>query len=225
MAQAPAITIDGPSGTGKSTIAQMIADKIGFTYLDSGSLYRALAWHVIDKKIDITNLDALQRGIAPVKVALGQDGSVHCDGQDISEAIRVEDIGMMASKISAIPLIRKHLLELQRDQRRSPGLVTDGRDMGTVVFPDAEIKIYLTASAEERAKRRFNQLKEKGIDGNLREIEKELNIRDQQDSERSISPLKPADDAIIIDTSSLEMHQVFDEVLKEVRSRLHLAGV
>lgn len=225
MAQAPAITIDGPSGTGKSTIAQKIADTLGFTYLDSGSLYRALGWLVVQSHIDINNQDALQQGIESAKIVLKQGGRVFCDGQDISDAIRAEGIGMMASKVSAIPLVRKHLLQLQRDQRQPPGLITDGRDMGTVVFPDAEVKFFLTASAHVRAERRYNQLKAKGISGNLREIEEELNIRDQQDSERSISPLKPADDALIIDTSDMGFEQVFSDVLNHIRSRLKLTGV
>ncbi len=225
MTQAPAITIDGPSGTGKSTIAKMISQQLNFTYLDSGSLYRALAFLVFQHHTDIDDSNALERCINAASIELRGSGQILCDGLDVSQAIRAEEVGMMASKISANPLVRHRLLQLQRDQRRLPGLVTDGRDMGTVVFPDAQVKIYLTASAAERAKRRFKQLKEKGIDANLREIEKELNIRDRQDSERSISPLKPADDALIIDTSLMEKQQVFDDIMKNIRSRLQLTSV
>ena len=220
MSQAAVITLDGPSGTGKSTIAKLVAEALGFLYLDSGALYRALAWVVLQQSIDVNNKDALQRCINAAEVELADDGRVLCDGVDVSQAIRHEDVGMLASKISANPLVRKRLLQLQHDQRRAPGLVTDGRDMGTVVFPDAEVKFYLTASADERAKRRFNQLKEKGNSGSLREIEEELNIRDRQDSERSVSPLKPAADAVEIDTSQLDVQRVFDQVMKVTRSRL-----
>ncbi len=220
MTNAITITLDGPSGTGKSTIAKLLAEQLGFTYLDSGSLYRALAWLVIQQHIDVDNNDALLRCITPACIELSKSGKVRCNGQDISDAIRQEGVGMMASKISANPLVRKRLLGLQRDQKQPPGIVTDGRDMGTVVFPEAEVKFYLTASSHERAKRRFNQLKEKGIDGNLRDIEEELNIRDQQDSERSICPLRPADDAHIIDTSEMGTQQVFDDIVTIIRSCL-----
>ena len=220
MSQIAVITLDGPSGTGKSTIAKMVAQDLGFLYLDSGALYRALAWAVMQHGVDIKNQDAFQRCINTAEIILTNNGHIMCDSVDVSEAIRQEDVGMVASAISANPLVRKRLLQLQHNQRRAPGLVTDGRDMGTVVFPDAQVKFFLTASPEERAKRRFNQLKEKGNNGSLREIEEELNIRDRQDSERSISPLKPAADAIEINTSKLDVQHVFDEVMKITRSRL-----
>lgn len=220
MSEAVVITLDGPSGTGKSTVAKRVAKDLGFLYLDSGALYRALAWAVLQQSIDPSDNDALQQCINAAQVTLTDSGQVLCDGVDVSQAIREEGVGMMASTISANPLVRKRLLQLQHDQARPPGLVTDGRDMGTVVFPKATVKFYLTASAAERAKRRFNQLKEKGNGGSLREIEEELNIRDRQDSERAISPLKPAADAIELDTSQLDVQQVFDDVMKVIRSRI-----
>ncbi|PHQ80656.1 MAG: cytidylate kinase [Coxiella sp. (in: Bacteria)] len=215
----PVITIDGPSGTGKGTLSSQLAEALGFATLDSGSLYRALAWTVIRDKIDITKQDALQRCINAAKIELVND-RLMCDGDDITGQIRNPTISMMASKISANTLVRKRLLQLQRDQAKLPGLVTDGRDMGTVVFPEAMIKIYLTASPEACAKRRYKQLKAKGNDVNLREIEEEMITRDRQDSERAESPLKPADDAITIDTSDMGIQETFDKVLALIRSRL-----
>ena len=220
MTQAAVVTLDGPSGTGKSTIAKRLAQELGFLYLDSGALYRALAWAVIQEQVDPSLQDALIRCINAAQISLTDDGRVLCNDVDVTSAIREEAVGMMASKISANPLVRKRLLQLQHDQQRPPGLVTDGRDMGTVVFPNALVKFYLQASPDERAKRRFNQLKAQGISVSLREIETELLTRDRQDSERSVSPLKPAADAVQIDTSDLSEQQVFDQVMKVTRSRL-----
>lgn len=217
--QAPVITIDGPSGTGKGTLAAQLAAALGFTWLDSGALYRALAYATLQNNIDITNIDALRRCINAAEIKL-EGQQVRCNEVDISAEIRKEGVGMRASQISANPLVRERLLQIQRDQRRLPGLITDGRDMGTVVFPDATVKIFLTADAKVRAKRRFNQLKEKGIDVSLPRIEKELNMRDQADSNRDLSPLKADDDAIIVDTSKQSVDQVFNDVIKIIRPRL-----
>ena len=215
----PVITIDGPSGTGKGTVSAMLAQELGFFFLDSGMLYRALAWAVLKQEVDITDDQALQHCIDGVRIGLSEQ-ELYCNDSEISGEIRQEAIGLMASKISAKPLVRQRLLQLQRDQRRAPGLVTDGRDMGTVVFPDATLKIFLTASSDERAKRRFNQLKQKGNDVSLREVKEELDLRDRQDRERSISPLQPADDAIIIDTTAMSVQAVLVEVLSLVRRRI-----
>lgn len=219
IAKAPVITIDGPSGTGKGTLASLLAEKLGFAHLDSGALYRALAWAVTTQQIDEYESDAFEQCINQASVRLDGD-QVFCNGHDVSLAIRQEAIGNLASTISSKPLVRKRLLQLQREQRHWPGLVTDGRDMGTVVFPDATVKVFLTASSEERAKRRHKQLKMRGIDVSLREIEAEMNNRDQQDRTRDISPLRPASDAIHIDTTDLDIHAVFDAVMSAVRPHL-----
>ena len=152
-AHSPVITIDGPSGTGKGTVSAMLAKELGYFFLDSGMLYRALAWAVLKQGVDVDDEQALQRCVDSAKIGLSEQ-ELYCNDVEISGEIRQEAIGLMASKISAKPLVRQRLLQLQRDQRRLPGLVTDGRDMGTVVFPDATLKIFLTASSEERAKRR-----------------------------------------------------------------------
>lgn len=218
--KAPVITIDGPSGTGKGTLALRLADELKFAYLDSGALYRALAWAVTTQQIKEYDGDAFEQCINQANVRLG-DKQVWCNGHDVSLAIRQEAIGNLASTISANPLVRKRLLQLQRAQRHWPGLITDGRDMGTVVFPEATVKIFLTASAEARAKRRYNQLKTRGIDVSLREIEADLNNRDEQDRTRSISPLQPASDAIHIDTTQLDSEAVFDLVMKTIKPYLN----
>ncbi len=222
-AMIPVITIDGPSGTGKGTLAHRLAKKLGFFCLDSGALYRGLAWAVLQGTIDIEKQEALERCINSVDIKL-KDGLVICNEVDVSADIRRADVSMMASKIAANPLVRKRLMELQRQQRQEPGLVTDGRDMGTVVFPDAIIKIFLTATAKERALRRYKQLKEKKIDVSLPNIEEELNIRDRQDAERAVSPLKPADDAIVVDTTDMSADQVFQRILDIVSTHNPLTG-
>jgi cytidylate kinase len=219
----PVITIDGPSGTGKGTIAERLAETLGFANLDSGALYRSLAWALDTQHISLDNAVEFQHCLEKTQVSL--DGArVLCNGRDVSTAIRQEKVGNLASVISANPLVRQRLLELQRAQRQWPGLVTDGRDMGTVVFPDAAVKIFLTASAKERARRRYKQLKAGGLDVSLRDIELEMNNRDRQDSERDISPLCAADDAVIIDTTALDVEAVFDKVIKIVRSHLSMQG-
>lgn len=225
----PVITIDGPSGTGKGTIAALLAEKLGFHLLDSGALYRALAWAVLHKKINPEEGPELSAMLDEVDLEL-RAGSpteapeIWCEGQDISQVIREEAVGNMASKIAALPIIREHLLKYQRMMRHEPGLIADGRDMGSVVFPDADVKFYLDASAEIRAERRFNQLKEKGIDASLRDIHEDLVERDYRDEHRAISPMKAMPDMIRIDTSSLDIETVYEEVMGKLRERLQLTN-
>ena len=214
----PIITIDGPSGTGKGTLCHRLAAHLGWHFLDSGAIYRVLAYAALAKGLsvmDTTHLVSLAHGLS---LRFQADDSetmrVWLDDNDISTAIRTEACGQAASQMAAIPEVRQALLARQRAFAVSPGLVTDGRDMGTVVFPEAQLKIYLYASTEERAQRRFLQLKESGNDVSLAQVVDELVLRDARDTERSHSPLKPADDAVLIDTTGLTIVQVYHNVLE-----------
>lgn len=214
----PVITLDGPSGTGKGTLCHMLANHLGWHVLDSGCLYRVLAYAARQKGIAFENIDQLVELACKLDLNFETDphlqSRVLLDGQNVFDAIRSESCGQDASRIAVIPEVRQALLERQRAFARHPGLVTDGRDMGTVVFPDALLKIYLFASAEVRAQRRYLQLKEKGIDVSLAQVVDELNQRDERDTARLHAPLKPADDSVFVDTSGLTIVQAFDNVLK-----------
>lgn len=219
----PVLTLDGPSGVGKGTICLMVAKKLGWHILDSGSLYRLLALSAGDD-VDLNNvtqLAELARDMQIEYVTSGDALGIYLRGENVSEAIRTEATGVLASKVAAIPEVRQALLDKQKAFAKAPGLVADGRDMGTTVFPDAELKIFLTASAEERAKRRHKQLKDKGIDANLSQLTVELRERDERDSTRSASPLLAADDAIVIDTTSLDIDQVYSKVMRFVEQRFN----
>lgn len=220
----PVITLDGPSGTGKGTICHMLGEHLHWNILDSGAIYRVLAYAVRKRNIDFAQITtiadiarALNLQFKSVKSGVPQ---VILDGMDISKAIRTEQCGQDASIIAPFPEIRAALLERQRAFAKPPGLVTDGRDMGTVVFPDAKLKLYLDASPEERAKRRYLQLKDSKINVSLAQVVEELAKRDHRDTARSLAPLKPAADAISIDTTGLNIVQVFDNVLKLVQDHL-----
>jgi len=213
------LTIDGPSGAGKGTVSRLIAQQLEWHYLDSGAIYRALA-------LELTEKDVLHDSITEiVEVALamdlvfesGEEQLVILNGQDITDLLVLESTGNAASKIATIPEVRAALLQKQRDFKQAAGLVADGRDMGTVVFPEAKYKVFLTASALTRAERRYKQLKLKGIDANLSKITTDIQERDQRDSERQISPLIPAPDAVYIDSSNLSIQAVVEEVLSLVR--------
>lgn len=223
MTPIPIITIDGPSGSGKGTIAQLLAKKLHWHFLDSGVLYRVIGWAVLNEQIDPTDLNALQNLINHIKIEMkvseiGNDPHIFCNNQEVTSEIRSEACSQMASITSAIPVVRAALLECQREMRKMPGLVTDGRDMGTVVFPDAILKFYITASLDERANRRYNQLKANGKNVSLRDIHRELQVRDERDQSRAISPTKPADDAEIIDTTHLTIDDVLQLVLQRART-------
>jgi cytidylate kinase len=220
--QAPVVTIDGAGGTGKGSAGHMLAKMLGWHLLDSGVLYRVLAMAAMKHHVDVDNEPVLEvlathLDIQFIEGHLGLPPRVLLDNEDVTDAIRTETMGNAASKMGALPLVRIALLERQRDFRKLPGLVTDGRDMGTIVFPDAEVKVFLTASAAERARRRHIQLKEKGINVNLGDLIDELRERDKRDSERTTAPLRPAEDAVIIDTDVLTIEQVVEQILSEVK--------
>jgi len=223
VTEVPVITIDGPGGSGKGTISQTIAGEIGWHFLDSGALYRLLALVAIQEGIALDDRRGLTAAAETLDAEFSVDGSdsIMLKGIDVSKEIRSEKVGNVASQVAAVPEVRQALLGRQRDFRRPPGLVADGRDMGSVVFTDAVVKIYLTASIEERAKRRYKQLIEKGLGANLQNIREEIAERDARDSGRAVAPLKPASDAILIDTSELSV----DRTLARVREVIHAAGV
>ncbi len=221
----PIITIDGPSGAGKGTIAQAIARELEWNILDSGSLYRLTALAASKEGLSLDNEEAIEklaRGLAVKFESMPQGLKILLKGEDVTEAIREEQVGMMASKVAAMEGVREALLARQRDFAKAPGLVADGRDMGTTVFPDALLKVFMTASAEERAQRRYKQLKEKGIDVNIAALVEDLKLRDEQDANRKVSPLKPADDAIFLDTTSMSIEQVTEQLLELARQRFSL---
>lgn len=211
----PVITIDGPSGSGKGTIARMLADRFGFHCLDSGALYRLLGLAAERAGVTTSMIEQLV-AIASAMQAEFQRERVLLNGEDVTLAIRSEQAGNAASRVAAVPEVRQALLQWQRDYAREPGLVADGRDMGTVVFPRAGVKIYLTASPEERARRRHNQLKEKGLSANLADLVAEIRERDERDTNRSTAPLLPAPDALILESTSLSIKEVLEQVIGNV---------
>jgi cytidylate kinase len=211
----PVLAIDGPGGAGKGTVSRLLAASLGWHYLDSGALYRILALAASRQGVDLTD-EARVAALAPdlaIRFGTGNDDGVWLDGEEVSAHIRHEDAGTMASVVAALPAVRQALLLRQRAFRQPPGLVADGRDMGTVVFTDAAQKVFLTASAEERADRRYKQLIAKGIDVNIGDLLADINARDARDSNRAVAPLRPADDATVIDTTRLGIAQVVDQVL------------
>lgn len=226
IAPAPVIAIDGPSGSGKGTVAGLLAKKLGWGLLDSGALYRLLAFAARNHGVDLTNEEAMKVLAAHLDVqfvAKGEGQRIVLEGEDVTDAIRNEQIGAGASQVAALPAVREALLQRQRAFQEMPGLVADGRDMGTVVFPGAPLKVFLTASAEERARRRYLQLKAKGDDVNLASLLDEIRARDERDTQRAVAPLKPAADAILLDSTELSIEQVLERILSEVAIR-DLAG-
>ncbi|MDQ2078055.1 (d)CMP kinase [Marinimicrobium sp. ABcell2] len=216
---AQVVTIDGPSGSGKGTLSQLLAQNLNFHLLDSGALYRLVALAAISQGVDPQAQDKVAELAANLDVEFdvsGKDMRIRLAGRDVTAAIRTEEVSRVASIVAALPPVRNALLQRQRDFRQAPGLVADGRDMGTMVFPDAEVKIFLTASPEARAERRYKQLQERGEWVDMAQLVEDIRTRDQRDSERSVSPLKPADDAYILDSTDMSIGQVLAAMLARV---------
>lgn len=224
----PVITIDGASGTGKGTVSQLLATRLGWKLLDSGALYRVLALAAIRHRVEFNNEKALEVLAEHLDVQfIAQENclaKIILEGEVVTDIIRDEPMGNAASIVAAYPAVRAALLSRQRAFREAPGLVADGRDMGTVVFPDAEFKFFLTASPEERAQRRYAQLKAKGKNVNLSDLLEELQERDQRDQNRVVAPLKPAVDAVCINTDHLTAEQVLNSILEEIQKKKALAA-
>ncbi len=219
----PIVTVDGPGGAGKGTISGLLARHLGWHILDSGALYRVLAWQALEKKVALDNereLSDLARTL-PVRFVQDENGmpQVLLNGQEISAELRTESCGTAASRVAALCSVREALLQRQRDFHSAPGLVADGRDMGTVVFPDAGVKVYLTASLEERAKRRHKQLKEKGVEISIDALFREIAERDERDCNRKVAPLKPAEDAVLVDCSDMSIDEVLNLILNLVTKK------
>ena len=219
----PVIAVDGPSGVGKGMVVRGLAQRLGWHRLDSGALYRILALAAQRAGIDLADLDAVAAQARTLDIEFGGDGeddeSIHVNGVDLVADVRAESTGGLASRIATAPVVRAALLKRQRDFRRPPGLIADGRDMGTVVFPDAELKIFLTASPEERARRRAQQLSARGQVVRLADLSAEIRARDERDRNRAVAPLVPAPDAVEIDTSSLNPAQVFERIDELLKTR------
>jgi CMP/dCMP kinase len=217
MNDVPVIAIDGPSASGKGTIASRVARALGFHYLESGALYRVLA--LVSLREDTLDEARLAELAARMDVAF-HDGEVLLEDEDVSDKVRSEMCGIRASEVARLPGVRQALMRRQRAFRRPPGLVADGRDMATVVFPDAGLKIFLTARPEVRAERRYKQLKEKGIDANLRALSRDLQERDERDTRRAVAPLVPAPDSQVLDSSALSIEQVAERILTLYREKV-----
>lgn len=214
------IAIDGPGAAGKSTISKLLAKELGYAYLDTGAMYRCCAHEAFVNNIDIENETALEKMMNEIKIDFDADGRVYLNDQDVSEVIRTNENGMRASKISQKPIVRKKLVDLQRKIASNKGYIMDGRDIGTVVLPNAELKIYLIASVESRAQRRYKEIIAKGLTADFDEISKDLIQRDYQDMNREVSPLKKADDAVEVDTSDMTIQEVVDCILSLINKVL-----
>lgn len=213
------ITIDGPAGSGKSTVSKVLARKLGYVYLDTGALYRALAYKALKLRIaldDVVSLEGLCSGTKVVLKNIDGQVKVYVDGEDVGDKIRMEEVGLAASKISTFSIVRQSLLHLQREAGAQGGIVAEGRDMASVVFPQADYKFYLDAAVEERINRRLNELLGRGKHADYRTIEQDMLLRDKQDTQREIAPLKPTDDAVVIDSTDLSVTEVVEKIIQQI---------
>jgi len=220
----PVVAIDGPGGSGKGTVSRRLASQLSWHFLDSGALYRLISVAAMERGIPVTDEEALAglaRGLNVEFRLAADEASILLDGAPVSGKLRSEAVSAFASRVAAVPAVRAALVERQRAFRKAPGLVADGRDMGTVIFPDAELKIFLTASVEERARRRYKQLKEKGESVTLPRLFREIEKRDERDRTRPVAPLRPAEDAHIIDSTDLSVDEVLKKVIKLLEN-IHL---
>lgn len=223
MSEIPVVAIDGPSGVGKGTVSMRLAETLGWHFMDSGVFYRVLGFAALNESLPLDDAHALAGRARKLNVRFEHQGGrcrVLLDGEAVSGKLRTEVTGSAASQVAALPPVREALLALQRSFRAPPGLVADGRDMGTVVFPDAPLKLFLDASAEERARRRFRQLKEAGENASLTSLLQEIEARDARDRNRKVAPLRPAEDAVLIDTTELSVDAVYRRVRTLVEQRL-----
>lgn len=224
------IAIDGPAASGKSTAAYLLAKKLGFIYLDTGAMYRALTWKALDENIDIENEDSLSRLAKKVKIKIypqkDQPGvRVYVNEKDVSLLIRTPAVNKWVSVVSKVPGVRVAMVDMQRKIAQEKSVVAEGRDIGTVVFPEADVKIFLVASLEERAKRRWRELKQRGIGCSLEDVERELETRDKLDKERDISPLRKARDAFLIDNTHLGISETLEKILSIVKNKINIDSI
>lgn len=220
------ITVDGPSGAGKGTLCYALAEKLGFALLDSGAIYRVTALAALKRAVDLNDefqLAELARNLNIEFLPVDGEVNIMLDGMNVSSLIRTQEVAEAASKIAVFPQVRAALLQLQQDFAKNEGLIADGRDMGTVVFPNAQVKLFLDASAEERAKRRYKQLQNKGINGNFAQILAEIQERDFRDRNREVAPLKPADDALLLDSTTLSIDEVIAQALVYIQEKASIS--
>jgi CMP/dCMP kinase len=218
----PIIVVDGPAGTGKSTVCSLFAERAGYCCLDTGALYRTVAWLARERSVSLDDEDRLALLCGAISVVVDEAAGrmrIFADGEEMDQRIRTDETGMAASRVSGLPGVRRALLPLQRAAGAAGGIIAEGRDMGTVVFPDADIKIFLDADPSERAKRRYRELTERGEKADYDEVLKDMSFRDEQDMTRSVAPLRPADDAIVLDTTRMNREEVVQSVMEIVRSK------
>ena len=217
------VAIDGPAGAGKSTVAKRLAKELGYTYMDTGAMYRAFAWRVIEEGMDLRDEKGLKRILEETRIELRKRDShlkVFLNGHDVTDQIRTPELSQMASKVSTLRVVREKMVEFQRAMGFQGGVVAEGRDIGTVVFPEADVKIYLDASSKERARRRFDELRSQGEQVTLKEIVEEMDERDRRDKGRAVAPLCKAEDAIVIDSTHFDVDGVVDRIMQEIQNKM-----